>query len=323
MLQAWETWARLTGPSAPRMPPTFMVGAPRSGTTLASLHVLVTFELAYVPQISKRHSRSPLAHGRRALAREPWIPNYSNRFGESDQDAAPSDGWSLFERPFGSYREARAVHAARARSLPPLVAGFERMFDAPFFLKNNANSMRIEALAELFPDAFFVHVTRALPETVASLLEARALHGVRLGEWWSAAPPQFLAHTFSSEVEQAAVTVAGIETYVRERLARCAPQRSLEIRYDDFCGSPQQLTNWIRERYAEANVELRPRVGASPATRFKASCLSAERRERLERDIDAALARHGLREPSDTRASTVGDQRAQAFRSAGRGGNDE
>lgn len=322
MLQAREAWARLTGPSSPRMPPTFMVGAPRAGTTLASLHVLVSYELAYVPRLSKHHSRSPLAHGRLALARAPWIPSYRNRFGECDQDAAPSDGWSLFERPFGSYREALAEHAARARSLPPLVAGFERMFDAPFFVKNNANSMRIEALAELFPNAFFVHVTRSRPETVASLLEARALHGVRLGEWWSAAPPQFLTHTFASELEQAAVTVAGIEAYVRERLARCAPKRRLEIRYEDFCARPQQLTNWIRERYAEANVELRPRVGASPATRFKASCLPAERRERLEREIDAALARHGLREKSDARTAIVSGQRAQPLRSVARGGND-
>jgi len=295
LLRPREAWTLLRGPSAPSRPPTFMVGPPRAGTTVAGLHALASFEFAYVPNVSKQHKRTPLARCRRALATSRWTPSYDNRYGEADGDLAPSDGWDVFDRFFVRYREARREDAERARGLVPLLAGFERLFDAPFFAKNNANSMRVEALAELFPGALFVHVTRSLPEAVASLLEARAKHHVPLGEWWSAAPPQFLEADFASETEQVVVTVAGLDAYLRERLPRIAAGRHLELDYERFCEQPSDLLEWLRARYADAGVDLRRRAGFEPAQRFEARRLPNERRAPLEREIAAALERHDLR----------------------------
>lgn len=294
LLRPLEAWKRFVGPDQPRMPPTFVVGPPRAGTTLPALHVLVSFEFAYVPQLSKRRRSPSLTRVRRALAAAGWTPSYENRYGEAEDDLAPSDAWGLFERYFGAYCEARAEDAVGARGLARRVAAFEQLFDAPFFVKNNANSMRVEALSALFPTALFVHVTRSLAESVASLLEARRRHATPLGQWWSAAPPQFLGRSFDDELEQAAVTVAGIDAYLRERLPRCSPGRHLEVDYERFCERPGDLTDWVVSRYAEAGIALRPRAGATPAARFEARRLPAERRAHLERGIAAALAKHGL-----------------------------
>ncbi|MCC7012750.1 MAG: sulfotransferase [Planctomycetes bacterium] len=290
-LRPLERWTLLTGPAQPSFPPTFMVGPPRAGTTVAGLHALAAFELAYVPNVSKAHKRTALVRCMRALRAQRWEPSYDNAYGKVEGELAPSDGWDVFDRFFEPYTEARAEHAASARGLRRIVAGFERAFDAPFFTKNNANSMRVEALAALFPGALFVHVTRSYPEAAASLLEARSRFGVALGEWWSAAPPQHLTRAFSSEIEQVAFTLRGIDEYLRERLPRVAPGRHLELDYERFCERPAQLLEWLEARYAQLGVGLRRRAAFTPRERFEARRLAPERRAQLERELALALER--------------------------------
>lgn len=289
-LRPLERWTLWTGPAAPRWPPTFMVGPPRAGTTVAGLHTLAAFEFAYVPNVSKHHKRTALVRCRRALRHAAWKPSYDNSYGQVEGELAPSDGWDVFDRFFEPYTEARAEHAAAARGLTRVVAGFERAFDAPFFTKNNANSMRVEALAALFPGALFVHVTRSYPEAAASLLEARKRFEVALGEWWSAAPPQHLSRTFTSEIEQVAFTLHGIDEYLRERLPRIAPGRHLELDYERFCERPNEVLAWLSARYAEIGVCLRRRANFTPRERFEARRLSPDRRAELEAALGAALA---------------------------------
>ncbi len=276
---------------APRLPVTFVVGAPRSGTTLVGLHLLRARRLATFPNVAKAHPRYPWLATRRALRRGAAEFDYANAYGQTAGDLSPSDGWDLVERCFESYREARAEHAPEARLLVQLVAAFEALYGAPFLLKNNANSMRVEALERLFPGCLWIHVRRALPEAAASLLEARKRHNVPLGQWWSAAPPQFLACEFESEIEQVAFTLLGIERYLDQELAPPRAQgRALELDYDEFCARPGEAVDWLDRRYAERGVRLeRNRIDLPE--RFEASRLKADERERLERELAPYVAR--------------------------------
>jgi hypothetical protein len=287
-LRAAEAVAMARAPAAPRWSPTFVVGAPRSGTTLVALHAFNAFELAYVPNVSNVHRKTPLVLARRALKRGKWRGGYDNRYGESQGDLGPSDGWSVLNRWFDRYGEATAAEAARAKDLVRLVAGLEQSFDAPFLNKNNANSARVRALAKLFPDALFVHVRRELADAAASLLEARERHEVALGQWWSAAPPQYRARTFGSAIEQVAATLVGIDRYVEGALSEVAAGRTLVLEYERFCERPSELTQWLEREHARRGLALRRRSGPLPE-RFEASRIPPKRREELERELEPAL----------------------------------
>lgn len=287
----------------PRFPPTFVIGAPRGGTTLVGLHLARAFRWSYFPNVAKRHRKTPFLATRRALASgERWEPSYDNRYGQAEGDLAPSDGWDVLLRWFGGYREATAAEAPGARGLKTLVRRLEDLFDAPFLCKNNQNTMRIGALAALFDRALFVLVTRALPEAVASLLEARATHGVALNEWWSAAPPQYLERRFESELEQVVHTQVGLERYAREQLARAAPDRHLVLDYADFCARPGELLGWVEEAYRARGARLLA-SGAELPQRFDASRLEAGERAALERRMEPVLARLGADAPAASRGS--------------------
>jgi len=249
------------------------------------------FRWAYFPNVAKRRRRTPYLSTRLALRREPpWEPGYENRYGHTEGDLAPSDGWDVLLRWFEGYREATAEQAPSARPLKTLVRRFEDLFGAPFLCKNNQNTMRIGALAALFPGAFFVHVHRALPEAAASLLEARHRHGVGLGKWWSAAPPQFLERAFADELEQVVATLWGLDRYAKEQLAQEAPGRYRTVAYESFCARPGELIDWLEQRYASEGVRLERRPGEPPAA-FEVSRLPEERRAALEAEIAPIVAR--------------------------------
>jgi hypothetical protein len=281
----------------PRYPPLFVVGAPRSGTTLVGLHLANTFELAYFPNVAKRFWRAPYLRTRAALRRGRYAPTYANSFGNVPSELAPSDGFRIWTRWFPPFDEARSATPRQRRELATLIARFERLFDAPFFCKNNANAARIGALVDLFPSARFVHVRRELPETVISLVEARRQHGVELGRWWSAAPPQHLGRPFESELEQAVATVAGIDAYVAAALADSPSERWTRVEYERFCARPDEVVAWVEASYAREGVRLLRRPGERPA-RFEVSRLDAARRAEVEREIEPWLARYAEAAPS-------------------------
>ena len=287
-------------PRANRWPPTFVVGAPRCGTTLVYLHLAGRFRFAWFPAAASRRARHPWAAARRALSREAWSASTRSEFGHASGELAPSDGWEILRRWFPEYGTITAANAAaRLRELVTLVALFEELYGGPFLNKNNGNSVRIDALAAAFPGAHFVHVHRARPEAAASLTKARSHHGVALGEWWSAAPPAFAGRTFTSELEQVVATLVGIDHGIERSLVQLDPARWTSIAYEDFCAHPDRLVTWVRGAYRRHGVELAEDSAAAPAS-FAPSRLDDEERRRLEdlvSPLEARLAAE-LEDPS-------------------------
>jgi hypothetical protein len=288
LLRPLEALLVETGRLANRFPPTFVIGAPRCGTTLVGLHLVHSFRFAYFPNVAKQHPRTPFVHTWLAVRRRTaYEPSYQSAYGHVEGPLAPSDGWDILRRWFPIYRETPPPGPG-LRTLKNLVRRFEDLYGGPFLCKNNHNSTRIHALNALFPDCLFVAVRRGLPEAVHSLLEARERHGIALGQWWSAAPPEHLGRRFDSELRQAVVTIVGLERHAERELARCAPDRSTIVGYEEFCARPESLLEWLRGAYARRGIELEPR-GVSP-TSFRASRLPAGKRQALLRAIESLRA---------------------------------
>jgi hypothetical protein len=264
-----------------RFPPLFVVGAPRTGTTLALQILAGGFRFAWFTNASNDRPLAPVWSAWRSLRAHPIEASFTSDYGRIEGPSAPSDGWRVLKRWFPLYDDPAPVE--RLGELRTTVRLLERLFGAPFLLKNNHNSTRIDALAELFGGALFVHVTRSLPEASASLLEARARHRVPLGAWWSASPPAEHGRTFTSELEQVVRTLRGLDALVGASLARLPPDRWLAIDYEALCAEPEQLLGWTARAYAAAGARLEPR-GEVPRS-FRPSRLDPTRRMEIERAI--------------------------------------
>ncbi|MGM0558407.1 MAG: sulfotransferase [Myxococcota bacterium] len=254
----------------PSWPPLFIVGTPRSGTTVVYQHLVHTFRCGYVPNISERHPRAPVVAARIGQLVGGRTASYQSDFGETEGMLGPSDGWRLFHRWFPRYEIDRPVDPAVFDTLPGIVAGLESVFDGPFFNKNNHNSVRVSALARIFPDAFFLRVTRDRAQTAMSLLTARAKHDVGVGEWWSCPAPQFLEEAFESQLEQTAATVAGIEAHLDAAMDSLPSNRAITVEYASFCDAPSDLVDAVGKHYESAGQPVTRRE-QRPAPSLEAS----------------------------------------------------
>ncbi|HVS08744.1 MAG TPA: sulfotransferase [Planctomycetota bacterium] len=264
-----------------RFPPLFVVGAPRTGTTLALQVLAGGFRFAWFTNASNNRPLAPVWSAWRSLRAHPIEASFTSDYGRIEGPSAPSDGWRVLKRWFPLYDDSAPVQ--RLGELRTTVRLLERLFGAPFLLKNNHNSTRIDALAGLFGSALFVHVTRSLPEAAASLLEARARHRVPLGAWWSASPPAEHGRRFTSELEQVVRTLRGLDEHLRSSLTRLPRDRWLAIDYEALCAEPGRLLGWTARTYAASGVRLEPRGEVPPS--FRPSRLGPARRFEIERAI--------------------------------------
>ena len=188
--------------------PIFMIGCPRSGTSIAA----VLF------------ARHPDVAGF-SEAGEVWDPH-------SYADPQADHHWTAADV---TPQEAARLHdrfefARRVRSLPRRSPG-RRLLN-----KHPRNSARIEFLDAVFPDAIFIHVVRDGRAVVHSMLEMMDREperkAVPMGAFCK--PPGWRDLLRDDPVEQAALQWREIVGYVlaqRETLgARCH-----QVRYEDLC----------------------------------------------------------------------------------------
>lgn len=253
----------------PKYPPLFVVGAPRSGTTVVIQHIINSYEFAYFPNLAKQHPLTPVMAAVMARLRFRYTPSYRSAYGIIDGPMSPSDGWDILHRWFPRYDYRVPVRRERLYEFRNIVRFYEVIFKAPFANKNNANSVRMDDLLVTFPNALFVFVTRDLTDTVASVLASRSRHGTPENEWWGVAPPQYWNHTFASETERAVYQTLGVTDCVESSLSGLPQQQYARVSYETFCDNPSGLLEWVAERYGDAGIELRPRAHADTAASFE------------------------------------------------------
>jgi hypothetical protein len=226
-------------------PPIFVVGAPRSGSTL--LYQLLTdrFDVGYLANGHARRPGAPsLVERRRGLirGRQGELGDYDSSFGGTTGELGPSECGPFWYRFFPRrphYVPADDFPAASRRALRAAVGAFVEACDRPVVYKNLYNTARIEAIAAALPEALFVAIHRDLAANARSLLDARLRVAGGYDAWWSVEPPgierllQLPAH------EQVVEQVRELDALVARVEESIGPDRVLHLAYEDLCADPR------------------------------------------------------------------------------------
>jgi hypothetical protein len=203
---------RVRHPGARLVAPIFLVGSPRSGTSL-------TVNL---------------------FATHPDVANWS----EAGRLWDPID-----------YRNPDADHHWTAeRATPAQIARLHRFCEwyrvsqgkARFVNKHPRNSVRIDYLRRVFPDARFIHVIRDGRAVVSSIVEQIRRRPRRaqqpLGGFCR--PPGWRGLLRDDLVEQTALQWQAIVRHVRERGRELGPAYR-EVRYEELCARPRETLSGL------------------------------------------------------------------------------
>lgn len=234
--------------------PLFLIGMPRSGTTLVFAAIAFHRDLGWFSQYMDRFPRLvPLAALNRLLEARPSTRKGVLRYGEARtlgerMRIAPSEAYDVWSRCCGDdfvYDFLLGVEAdprSRERARRQ-VARTLSLQGKPRFAAKLTGPARIGYLSGIFPDARFVHVVRDPRSVTESLLRVpfwRDTFRLDSPAWRNGLSEEDLAawHRHDTPEALAAVEWGAVLRTAREEAARHAEGRYLEIRFEDFVGDP-------------------------------------------------------------------------------------
>jgi hypothetical protein len=243
-------------------PPLFVVGAPRSGSTL--LYQLLTdrFDVGY---LANGHAREPgapsLVERRRGLVRgrRGELGDYRSSFGGTSGELGPSECGPFWYRFFPRrphYVSAEAFPTASRRELRAAIGAFVDACGRPVVYKNLYCTARMDAIAATLPDALFIVVHRDLAANARSLLNARMRVAGAYEAWWSVEPPGIDGLLQLPAEEQVVEQVRALDALVARIEASIGSERVLHVSYEDLCANPHAQLERIAAFTAGHGCEL-------------------------------------------------------------------
>lgn len=253
-----------------REPVCFIVGPPRSGSTLLYEMVTARFQCGYLSNLSNRLFRVPVAATwfcQRAMRRRGG--SFDSVYGELGGYAAPSEAgrvwahWMPYAAPY--FRGRPGLSAARMQRK---LAAIARSAGKPVIVKNMILQSDFPLLLKTFPNALFIYVERDRADNARSLVKARQDKTSMDGTgWWSLRPTGWESYAGADPVTQSCAQVILSHRDLESGLTSLGrPERVIRLRYEDICRAPEVALDRIETflRGNGANVLSKPMAGPAP-----------------------------------------------------------
>lgn len=281
--------------SAAELPLAYIVGVPRSGTTL--LHQLVArhLDIAYIDNVVARFWLRPsvgIAVSNAVHPQEQRELELVSRHGVTDGAAGPHE-FGYFWRHWLRLDTVPTHHLDAAAQGEIDAAGLRHALRSellahvgnPLVFKNVICGFHASLLTRVHARSVFVHVTRDLRACVRSILASRAERYGTYETWWSLKPSTY-PFLGMSPVEQ--VVRQAIDSLREFEAELSSPGvQALEVSYDELCAAPADQLERIRAAIGNlGGITPEWRPGSLEPLRSSAGPeLPAE----LEREIDRLL----------------------------------
>ena len=282
-----------------QLPLVFIVGAPRSGTTLVYQALSAFLDVTCPTNLTAMFPKSPLTAAR--LQRLiPWAarPDFKNFYGQTTRFRGPNDAFHLWNRWLGEdrYLPAQDISDDAATEMCSFFDAWTSVFGKPLLNKNNRNAFAIDLLGKALPNARFV-VERRNPLFVAqSLIVAREnIQGDKSLAWGLQSASITEAGDPLAYVDEVCRQVIDIDVEMDRQLATVADSRILNLTYEGFCENPGKSIKSIADKFD--GLQLNPRLNVAELPPFKVSqklSISEEEQVRVRECLSGGQAKYEL-----------------------------
>lgn len=225
----------------PSYSPIFIIGAPRTGSTILYQVLTNTYDVKYIDNLASKWYRNLLFGmwlSHRKFVSTPHNNFYSlhgntNYYGGH----APSEcgefwyRWLAKDHHFIDHHE---VSSFMIRDIENEVNSVSKYFQKPIIFKNLNAGQRLRLIAKVFPNAYIIFIRRDPRFIVRSILNARIKLGVREGEWWGIMPKNYKSLLSLPVKEMVAAQVYYLEKQIIEDLNLFPSNNVKELHYQDF-----------------------------------------------------------------------------------------
>ncbi|MPY86451.1 MAG: sulfotransferase family protein [Luteitalea sp.] len=306
----------------PQQPMVFIVGAPRSGTTLMLQWLAASKRFAYPSNLLARFFGAPYIGSRiqqlltdpdmdyrdELLSSEPEGLAWISDVGKTRGMLQPHE-FSYYWRRFFPIDQAQKLTDAQLEASDPegFAAGWaaiEAVFGKPIAAKGILLQYNLAQLAQWLPKSIFVHTQREPVHNIRSLLRARhSVYGTHAA-WFSVRPPEFEWLKHEDPYTQVAGQVLFTNESITRELALLMPHRAIPIEYEAFCREPAQVWARLQSSFRAFGFDLEGGYDG-PASFECTNATTVSKEEEEEGQVRAAYERLAARQADQQCAAHV------------------
>jgi hypothetical protein len=260
-----------------KLPVVFIMGCPRSGTTLLLQYLASSRAFAYPTNFLSRFYYAPYVGARiqRMLyeydttgeicpTTDRSAESFDSNLGKTQGPLAPHEFWYFWRQylQFGEtqYLTSENLAASDGASFAAELRALHSLYDQPFVMKGMLLNWNIPFLASLFPESRFLFIQRDSYQNANSLLRARRTFFGDTKRWYSMKPPGVEQIVGEPPEVQVAWQVMDTNAAIAAGLDQLESDRFLRIQYEDFCSMPEDTLQAINDCWhpLEYNLENLP-----------------------------------------------------------------
>ena len=239
-------------------PPVFIIGPPRSGTTILYQLLCKHTNFSYINNFIGDWYRIP------ALAAKVYITLFkgenelelSSNFGKSKNHNGPNEFGEFWYKYFSRTHSFKDQNKKSAKKLKMEIAAITKTFEKPILLKNVVNSMRIESLSNIFDNSTFIVIKRDKLDNAQSILNARiSLHNNK-NHQWSVITPSMRDNPSLPFYKDIINQLNDIQLNIESSFKRLGNDRSIFIKYEDLCNNTHKVLKSILQKLNSKGLNL-------------------------------------------------------------------
>ncbi len=250
-------------PEALRM--VFIVGPPRSGTTLLYEALATRFRFAYISNAAHRMYHTPAAATRlfsRCIA--DWRGTFKSRYGHISGWGSPNEGGWIWRRwiPEDHYLDSSAADALPVNQMRRTFSAMSAILRAPMLNKNVMHSVHMRLLDRVFPSCVFIALERSPADNIRSIVHARIeSHGLRhVRRWLSVRPRGWEDFQDAPVVDQVAAQVYHTYRDISLDSTSLGDDRVWWVDYKGLCEDPTATMKCIYDFLVRNGIDVQDRL---------------------------------------------------------------
>lgn len=233
----------------------FVIGAPRSGTTLLSQLIANSFDISYINNLSARFFLAPL-HGIRfseavlGKSRESdFRSNYARTTKLSDIHE-----YGYFWRHWLNKHTFDDISRAKEKEneidwegVLKVLSSLQHETQRPFVFKNIYGSYHMRKFTEMLGKVIFIYVERDELDSAVSILNARKKYNTDLNVWWSYQPLEYEKIKDLDYWSQIAGQIYFLRKFYLEEMERLPAKNQIRFTYREMCEDPLTVITKIKK----------------------------------------------------------------------------
>ncbi len=279
------------------IPPIFIIGAPRSGTTLVNQIVASAFNIAYIDNISSKFWEAPSVglslSNQIAPFKKRKLGSFTSSFGFTEEAIGPHEFGYFWQKWFNfdvlHELTKEQLNKINKQDLKNQVHAMCSSVKLPVLFKNTVSlTFQIDYLYELFPNALFIFCFREPLYNAQSLAQSRIKYYGTMEEWFSVKPLNYKKMKTKKVAEQVVYQLYSCNQRIEKLLNKLKKKQTKQytvINYIELCHNPNQIIRNIANMFDQSEVKIQPK-------KFSLNPLYSTNRQKTDNDFFNELLKY-------------------------------